>query len=338
MDWANIINAIGVIIVAYFTYNQYTKNKITDYKLEKWKEEDKVKNKRRIDNGMIVYGELWDLLYSLKADRVYIIQPYPLGHEETLSIYFEVKRKWAEPMKTEAWQKEIEAWQEEHPLQCKASKMLNPQTIMEDISEVFGEATYVTDVGQHQMWATQFLKLKGNSKLITSGGLGTMGFGFPASLGAKEADHDRQVVCLTGDGGFQMNMQELATSICADIPVTICLFNNRYLGMVRQQQQYFYGKRYQLTYLGKRPAGVEHPDRIENADELYVPDYLKLVDSYGIKGIRVEDEAEIVPALEEAKKAQQDGKSMLIEFEIAPEDVVLPMVKGGMANSDMILK
>ena len=99
MDWANIINAIGVIIVAYFTYNQYTKNKITDYKLEKWKEEDKVKNKRRIDNGMIVFGELWDLLYSLKADRVYIIQPYPLGHEETLSIYFEVKRKWAEPMK-----------------------------------------------------------------------------------------------------------------------------------------------------------------------------------------------------------------------------------------------
>ena len=99
MDWANIINAIGVIVVAYFTYNQYTKNKVTDYKLEKWKEEDKVKNKRRIDNSMIVYGELWDLLYGLKADRVYIIQPYPLGHEETLSIYFEVKRKWAEPMK-----------------------------------------------------------------------------------------------------------------------------------------------------------------------------------------------------------------------------------------------
>ena len=83
---------------------------------------------------------------------------------------------------------------------------------------------------------------------------------------------------------------------------------------------------------------MEHPDRIENADELYVPDYLKLVDSYGIKGIRVKDEEKIVPALEEAKKAQHDGKSMLIEFEIAPEDVVLPMVKGGMANSDMILK
>ena len=99
MDWANIINAIGVIIVAYFTYNQYTKNKVTDYKLEKWKSEDKIQNKKRIDNGMIVYGELWDLLYELKADRVYIIQPFPLGHEETLSVYFEVKRRWAEPMR-----------------------------------------------------------------------------------------------------------------------------------------------------------------------------------------------------------------------------------------------
>ena len=99
MDWANIINAIGVIIVAYFTYNQYTKNKVTDYKLEKWKSEDRIQNKKRIDNGMIVYGELWDLLYELKADRVYVIQPFPLGHEETLSIYFEVKRRWAEPMR-----------------------------------------------------------------------------------------------------------------------------------------------------------------------------------------------------------------------------------------------
>ena len=99
MDWANIINAIGVIIVAYFTYNQYTKNKVTDYKLEKWKAEDKVSNKRRTDNSMIVYGELWDLLYELKADRVYIIQPFPLGHEETLTIYFEVKRRWAEAMR-----------------------------------------------------------------------------------------------------------------------------------------------------------------------------------------------------------------------------------------------
>lgn len=99
MDWANIINAIGVIIVAYFTYNQYAKNKVTDYKLEKMKEDDKMKNRKRSDNSMIVFGELWDLLYEIKADRVYIIQPHPLGHEETLTVYFEVKRRWAEPMR-----------------------------------------------------------------------------------------------------------------------------------------------------------------------------------------------------------------------------------------------
>ena len=246
--------------------------------------------------------------------------------------------EWAEPHDTAEWRKRIAAWEKENPLEMRKDLGLCPQSIMEGINEVFPEGIFVTDVGQHQMWASQYINLNSKKKMITSGGLGTMGFGFPAAIGAKIGDRDKDVVCITGDGGMQMNMQELATSICADIPVTICLFNNRYLGMVRQQQQYFYGKRYQLTYLGRRPAGVEHPDRIENADELYVPDYLKLVDSYGIKGIRVKDEEKIVPALEEAKKAQHDGKSMLIEFEIAPEDVVLPMVKGGMANSDMILK
>lgn len=99
MDLANIINAIGVIIVAYFTYNQYTKNKVTDYKLEKWKSDDKAKNKKRSDNSMTIYGELWEILHDIGCDRVYIIQPFPLGHEETLSIYFEVKRKWAGAMK-----------------------------------------------------------------------------------------------------------------------------------------------------------------------------------------------------------------------------------------------
>lgn len=99
MDWAQIIQAIGTIILGYFTYNQYTKNKQTDYKLEKWKSEDIEINKRRSDNAMLVYGELWDLLYDIKADRVYIVQPHPLGREEMLTIYFEVKRRWATPMK-----------------------------------------------------------------------------------------------------------------------------------------------------------------------------------------------------------------------------------------------
>lgn len=246
--------------------------------------------------------------------------------------------EWAEPMKTEKWQVQIDEWQKEHPLEMRVRDGLNPQTIMEDIADVFGEATYVTDVGQHQMWATQFLPLRGSSKLITSGGLGTMGFGYPAAIGAKAADAKRPVVCITGDGGFQMNMAELATSVCADIPVTVCVINNRYLGMVRQQQQYFYGKRYELTYLGKRPADTEHPDRLEEADPLYVPDFLKVTGAYGIDGIRVDEEDDIVPALQKARDAQRNGRSMLVEFDIAAEDVVLPMVKGGMANSDMILK
>lgn len=265
-----------------------------------------------------------------------VVVDVPVVSDASLALSHLVE--WAEPMQTSEWIEEIRDWQNEHPLKLKVSKGLNPQAIMEDIADIFGEATYVTDVGQHQMWATQFLPLRGSSRLITSGGLGTMGFGYPAAVGAKAASRDRMVVALTGDGGFQMNMAELATSVCADIPVTICLFNNRYLGMVRQQQQYFYGKRYELTYLGKRPADAEHPDRIETADELYVPDFLKFVEAYGVKGIRVNDEDDIVPALQEARKAQLNGRSMLVEFEIAAEDVVLPMVKGGMPNSEMILK
>ncbi|MGN8772788.1 biosynthetic-type acetolactate synthase large subunit [Candidatus Weimeria sp. HCP3S3_B5] len=246
--------------------------------------------------------------------------------------------EWAEPLDTADWLAQIAGWQKEYPLSVKVKEGLNPQVIMEDIADVFGEATYVADVGQHQMWATQFLKLVGNSRLFTSGGLGTMGFGFPASLGAKAADPDRAVVCITGDGGFQMNMQELATSVCDDIPVTICLMNNRYLGMVRQQQQYFYGKRYELTYLGKRDRNVLHPDRFENMDPFYAPDYIKLAASYGIDGMRVSREEDIIKALQAASAAQKNGHSYLVEFEISPEDVVLPMVKGGMANSDMILR
>lgn len=107
MDWAAIIQAIGTIVLGYFTYNQYTKNKITDHKLEKWKNEDLQLNKKRSDNAMLVYGELWELLYKLQADRVYIVQPHPLGHEEMLTIYFEVKRRWAEPMRPHIQNKKI---------------------------------------------------------------------------------------------------------------------------------------------------------------------------------------------------------------------------------------
>lgn len=121
----------------------------------------------------------------------------------------------------------------------RRDKGMTPQMIMEHINKNYKDAIYVTDVGQHQMWATQYLELDSNSQLLTSGGLGTMGFGLPAAIGAKIANPDKDVVCISGDGGLQMNIQELATSVVQGAGVTICVLNNYYLGMVRQMQQLF---------------------------------------------------------------------------------------------------
>lgn len=147
--------------------------------------------------------------------------------------------EWAEPIKTAEWQKQIKAWDEENPLGMRRDKGMTPQMIMEHINKNYKDAIYVTDVGQHQMWATQYLELDSNSQLLTSGGLGTMGFGLPAAIGAKIANPDKDVVCISGDGGLQMNIQELATSVVQGAGVTICVLNNYYLGMVRQMQQLF---------------------------------------------------------------------------------------------------
>ncbi|SDW64359.1 acetolactate synthase, large subunit [Lachnospiraceae bacterium KHCPX20] len=250
--------------------------------------------------------------------------------------------EWAEPLETQAWREEIASWEKEHPLDMKKSKGLSPQNIMQSIGEVFEGATYVTDVGQHQMWATQFIPLNQASRMITSGGLGTMGFGFPAAIGAKAAiraaGEDRLVACITGDGGMQMNMQEMATAVCNGLPVTVCLINNKYLGMVRQQQQYFYGKRYELVCLNRRedcPVNCKGPSE---ACPPYVLDFLTWAKSYGVEALRIEKEEDILPALKKAAAAQKEGRTMVLEFIVATEEVVLPMVKGGMANSDMILK
>ena len=142
---------------------------------------------------------------------------------------------------------------------------MTPQMIMEHINKNYKDAIYVTDVGQHQMWATQYLELDSNSQLLTSGGLGTMGFGLPAAIGAKIANPDKDVVCISGDGGLQMNIQELATSVVQGAGVTICVLNNYYLGMVRQMQQLFYGKRYSATCLRRRkgcPAECKGPNAV----------------------------------------------------------------------------
>ena len=231
---------------------------------------------------------------------------------------------YAEEMDTVKWREKISAWDKEHPLTMPHTKVgLCPQDICQGINEVFPDANIVTDVGQHQMWATQFIDLHKGQKMITSGGLGTMGFGFPAAIGAALGDASKPTVLLTGDGGFQMNMQEMATAMVNKLPLTICLFNNTYLGMVRQMQTLFYGKRYEITDL-------------KAEDGVYYPDFLKWADSYNIKSVRVENEEDILPALRTARE-NTDGPTLL-EFIISPDDLVLPMVKGGNPLSEMILK
>ncbi len=244
--------------------------------------------------------------------------------------------EWAEPKKTEKWLEQIRQWDEENPLAMCRDRGISPQMIMEHINKEFPHSIYVTDVGQHQMWATQYLELDEESQLITSGGLGTMGFGFPAAIGAKIANRDKDVVLVTGDGGFQMNIQEMATAVTQGTNITICLLNNYYLGMVRQMQELFYGKRYSATCLRKRPGCPNDCKGPNEACPKYTPDFVKLAESYGAYGIRVENEADIDAAFAEAKK-HKDAPT-IIEFMIATDQLVLPMVRSGNPMSEMILK
>lgn len=252
------------------------------------------------------------------------------------NIVLEKLIEWAEAKKTAAWKNQIAIWENENPLGMRRDKGMTPQMIMEHINSNLPGSIYVTDVGQHQMWATQYLELDEGSQLLTSGGLGTMGFGLPAAIGAKIANPDKDVVCISGDGGLQMNIQELATSVVQGAGVTICCLNNYYLGMVRQMQQLFYGKRYSATCLRRRkscPPDCKGPNK---ACPPYTPDFVKLVESYGGVGIRVEKEEDIDAAFAEAKKHKD--VPVLIEFMIATDEIVLPMVKSGNPMSEMILK
>ena len=251
-----------------------------------------------------------------------VVVDVPIVSDAKVAI--EKLNEWACEIDTAEWLQKIKEWDNKYPLVMPRDEGVSPQYIMDSINEIFPSAIVTADVGQNQMWASQFIKLDENKQFITSGGLGTMGFGFPAAIGAKIARPDKNVICVTGDGGFQMNMQEMATSVVEKTPVVVCLMNNEYLGMVRQMQQLFYGKRYVATSLKSAP----------NAQ--YFPDFVKWADSYGIQGIRVMNREDVKPALEKARQLAND-RSVLIEFMIESDEIVLPMVKGGSALSDMIL-
>lgn len=241
----------------------------------------------------------------------------------------------AKPCSINPWLEKINVWKKDHPLSM-ATDHITPEMIIRHINEHFKNAIVVTDVGQHQMWTTQYLEMNENTKLLTSGGLGTMGYGFPAAIGAQLGNENKTVICISGDGGMQMNIQELATCVAYGLPLIICIFNNSYLGMVRQWQTLFYSKRYSSTCTrrrkecSKRCAGPN-----KNCPE-YSPNFVKLAESYGAYGIRVTDKDNIKSAFEQA--TQNKNAPTLIEFIIDSEEIVLPMVQSGKALSNMILE
>ena len=217
------------------------------------------------------------------------------------------------------WWSQINTWRGVDSLAYKKkSGVIKPQTVIEMLYEVTkGEAIVTSDVGQHQMWAAQYYLFDEPRRWINSGGLGTMGFGLPAAMGAKIAMPDRDVVCVTGEGSIQMMLQELSTMLQYNTPVKIVNLNNRYLGMVRQWQEFFYEKRYAMSYMDA------------------LPDFVKLAESYGHLGILVENEKDLKPALIEA--LNQKDRTVFLDIITDPNENVFPMIPAGGAHCDMLL-
>lgn len=234
---------------------------------------------------------------------------------------------------TSKWLEKIGTWKEQHPLSMKGAG-ITPQKIMEAINELFKEAVITTDVGQNQLWATQFLELDEHKMMLTSGGLGTMGYGFPAAIGAQLGNPDKTIIAISGDGGIQMNIQEMATAIVYELPVIICILNNGYLGNVRQWQEMFYDRRYSATCMRYRKSCASYCSRPDGECPEYTPDFVKLAESYGARAMRVTDAGNVKAALMEAK--QNKRTPTVIEFIIAGEANVLPIVSPGSSLLEMI--
>ncbi len=243
--------------------------------------------------------------------------------------------KFAKKLEINDWIKEIKKWKNEHPLTYKDDDdILRPQYIVEQIYRVTGgDAIISTEVGQNQMWAAQFYKFNKPRRLITSGGLGTMGYGLPAAIGAQFAFPQATVFDIAGDGSIQMNIQEMATISQHALPINIAILNNGYLGMVRQWQEFFFDRQYAATCLKRNQrCPVVCNDPGENCPP-YIPDFVKLAEAYSAVGIRIEKKSDVEGALLEAVKTK---KPVLMDFIVNPEENVTPMVPAGAPIKTMI--
>ncbi len=216
------------------------------------------------------------------------------------------------------WHEDIAGWKSKHPISYKqSSTVIKPQFVIQKLRELSDEdAIIATDVGQHQMWTAQFFEFNKPRTLLSSGGLGTMGYGLPAALGAQVAFPQRQVITICGDGGVQMNIQEMATLVQNRLPVKIVILNNNFLGMVRQWQELFFDKRYSQTCM-----------------EMPI-DFIKLAEAYGAKGFSTSKPSEVEEVIMQGFK---EPGPVIMEFKIAREEKVLPMVPAGASLNEMVL-
>jgi len=264
--------------------------------------------------------------FSQKSKKIHIdIDPSCIGKNVSVDIpivgdaknILKDMNKLAQPAQIEPWMQQIREWQEKYPFEYRQNgDRVMPQYVIEQAYDLFPDAVVTADVGQHQMWAAQYFKYTEHRQWLNSGGLGTMGFSLPATIGAQLGRPDKTLVNINGDGSFIMNIQELVPAVTMKLPLKIFIINNMYLGMVRQWQEMFFQKRY---------SAVDYHDN---------PDFAKLAEAFGATGIRVERPEEVRPALEQAEKIE-DGP-VVIDFIVDEEENVFPMVPSGAGLDEVI--
>jgi len=260
-----------------------------------------------------------DIDPSSISKRVKVDVPIVGNVPDVLDEILKLLKAHARTQDIKAWWRQIDGWRGKDCLRYdRHSKIIKPQYVIEKLYEVTkGEAFITSDVGQHQMWAAQFYKFDRPRRWINSGGLGTMGFGLPAAMGVRMANPGATVACVTGESSIQMCLQELSTCKQYRLPIKIVNLNNRYMGMVRQWQQFFHGNRYSESYMDA------------------LPDFVKLAEGYGHRGVLIDKPADVEPALRETFKRKKD--LVFLDFLTDQTENVYPMIPGGKGITEMIL-